>query len=100
LMPYGTVYGSCLKELGILNITLFWSVDERYHVLFRNGELNLSKLLKTELGATAAPGNYSEVSTATLRVNTKLILTSEYHCKICCFHWAESQWSKRICWFM
>ncbi|XP_046439837.1 serine/threonine-protein kinase pelle-like isoform X2 [Daphnia pulex] len=42
-------------------------VDERYHVLVRNGELNLSKLLKTELGAAATPGNYSELSTATLR---------------------------------
>nr|CAH0110121.1 unnamed protein product [Daphnia galeata] len=41
--------------------------DERNHVLFKNGELNLSKLLKTELGATAAPGTYSEMSTATLR---------------------------------
>lgn len=42
----------------------------------RNGELNLSKLLKTELGAAAAPGNYSELSTATLRVTKNLISLS------------------------
>jgi hypothetical protein len=49
------------------NVWLF-QFDERYPVLFRNGELNLSKLLKTELGATAAPGTYSEMNTATIRV--------------------------------
>lgn len=38
-------------------------VDESYHVLYRNGELNLSKLLKTELGA--GPGSNGEATAAT-----------------------------------
>ncbi|XP_059351028.1 serine/threonine-protein kinase pelle-like isoform X2 [Daphnia carinata] len=38
-------------------------VDESYHVLYRNGELNLSKLLKTEL--SGGLGSNSEAAAAT-----------------------------------
>nr|CAG4636872.1 EOG090X03DI [Ceriodaphnia reticulata] len=47
-------------------------VEEKYHTLFRKGEFNLSKLLKTELGATAGPStaNNSSDTNSPMRAST------------------------------
>lgn len=64
-----------------LTLNLFLPVDESYHVLYRNGELNLSKLLKTELGA--GPGSNGEATAATVSVSY-LSFRCDRYCDITC----------------